>query len=183
MARKQKIITPEEKERRRRGMSLFIIMASAIRDGVLPVAGAALVAMECVEPGSRRVARCAMRLKPSQVTQLLAAADEFRSASFEMRRAMVSGLWTGYGGKAEQGVVQELEALLRDEHLAKCQDGLSAEMAGQENGGANGWSDGRRAKQSAAIKTWRPWEKSTGPKTPGGKARSALNNVMREPRD
>jgi hypothetical protein len=40
---------------------------------------------------------------------------------------------------------------------------------------ANGWTPERRARQSAAIAAWRPWERSTGPKTPEGKARSSRN--------
>ena len=35
---------------------------------------------------------------------------------------------------------------------------------------ANGWTPERRARQSALIRNWRPWEKSTGPKTEKGKA-------------
>ncbi len=38
---------------------------------------------------------------------------------------------------------------------------------------ANGWTPQRRARQAAAIRRWRPWEKSTGPKSAEGKARSA----------
>ncbi|CAK0770194.1 transposase [Gammaproteobacteria bacterium] len=38
-----------------------------------------------------------------------------------------------------------------------------------------GWSLESRAKQSQAIRQWRPWERSTGPKTPEGKARVAAN--------
>lgn len=33
----------------------------------------------------------------------------------------------------------------------------------------NGWSLERKVKQRAAIMRWRPWEKSTGPKTSAGK--------------
>jgi urease accessory protein UreF len=40
---------------------------------------------------------------------------------------------------------------------------------------ANGWTAERRAKQAALIRTWKPWEKSTGAKTPEGKAISAKN--------
>jgi hypothetical protein len=40
---------------------------------------------------------------------------------------------------------------------------------------ANGWTLERRAKQSAAIRQWRPWERSTGPRTSEGKARVARN--------
>lgn len=42
---------------------------------------------------------------------------------------------------------------------------------------ANGWTPERRARQSALIRTWRPWEKSTGPKTPEGKIRSGQNSI------
>jgi hypothetical protein len=40
---------------------------------------------------------------------------------------------------------------------------------------AVGWTPERRARQSAAIAAWRPWERSTGPKTLEGKARSSRN--------
>lgn len=40
---------------------------------------------------------------------------------------------------------------------------------------ANGWTQERKAKQRAAIYRWRPWEKSTGPKTGAGKASVAAN--------
>ncbi len=40
---------------------------------------------------------------------------------------------------------------------------------------ATGWSPERRARQAAAIRSWQPWRKSTGPKTPEGKARSSAN--------
>ena len=40
---------------------------------------------------------------------------------------------------------------------------------------ANGWTPERRARQAALIRTWRPWEKSTGPRTDEGKARVAQN--------
>ena len=40
---------------------------------------------------------------------------------------------------------------------------------------ANGWTPERRARQAELIRQWRPWEKSTGPKTPEGKARVARN--------
>ena len=40
---------------------------------------------------------------------------------------------------------------------------------------ANGWTPERRQRQAELIKTWRPWEQSTGPTTDEGKARSAMN--------
>jgi hypothetical protein len=35
---------------------------------------------------------------------------------------------------------------------------------------ANGWTSERRARQAALIQCWKPWERSTGPKTLGGNA-------------
>ena len=40
---------------------------------------------------------------------------------------------------------------------------------------ANGWTPERRARQAELIRSWKPWEKSTGPKTPDGKAKAARN--------
>jgi len=40
---------------------------------------------------------------------------------------------------------------------------------------ANGWTPARRARQAEMIRNWRPWEKSTGPRTDEGKARTARN--------
>jgi hypothetical protein len=34
----------------------------------------------------------------------------------------------------------------------------------------NGWTAERRRRQSELIRSWRPWERSTGPRTPAGKA-------------
>ena len=39
----------------------------------------------------------------------------------------------------------------------------------------NGWTPERRARQAELIRTWRPWEQSTGPLTVDGKARTARN--------
>lgn len=39
----------------------------------------------------------------------------------------------------------------------------------------NGWTSERRARQAEAIRKWRPWEKSTGPKTTEGKAKCSQN--------
>lgn len=40
---------------------------------------------------------------------------------------------------------------------------------------ANGWTPARRARQARLIKTWPPWEKSTGPRTAAGQAIVARN--------
>ena len=40
---------------------------------------------------------------------------------------------------------------------------------------AKGWTATRRARQSAAIRQWRPWTHSTGPRTREGKATVARN--------
>lgn len=40
---------------------------------------------------------------------------------------------------------------------------------------ANGWTPERRARQAALIHTWKPWERSTGPRTPEGKTKAASN--------
>lgn len=40
---------------------------------------------------------------------------------------------------------------------------------------ANGWTQERRARQAEQILAWRPWERSTGPRTAAGKARSSRN--------
>jgi len=39
----------------------------------------------------------------------------------------------------------------------------------------NGWTPERRARQAELIRTWRPWEKSTGPKTEAGQAEVSQN--------
>lgn len=39
----------------------------------------------------------------------------------------------------------------------------------------NGWTPERRQRQAAAIQQWRPWERSTGPKSETGKAKVARN--------
>jgi hypothetical protein len=39
----------------------------------------------------------------------------------------------------------------------------------------NGWTPERRKRQSELIRRWRPWEKSTGPRTTRGKKRVARN--------
>jgi hypothetical protein len=42
-------------------------------------------------------------------------------------------------------------------------------------GTSSAWTPERRAKQAEAIRRWRPWDQSTGPKTETGKARVARN--------
>ena len=39
----------------------------------------------------------------------------------------------------------------------------------------SGWDDERKAKHRAAIQRWKPWEKSTGPRTEYGKREAAQN--------
>lgn len=39
----------------------------------------------------------------------------------------------------------------------------------------NGWTPERRARQAEAIRRWKPWAKSTGPRTAEGKARAKMN--------
>lgn len=39
----------------------------------------------------------------------------------------------------------------------------------------NGWTLERRAKQAELIRTWRPWERATGPRSTEGKAKVARN--------
>lgn len=40
---------------------------------------------------------------------------------------------------------------------------------------ANGWTLERRQRQAEQIRRWRPWEQSTGPRTPEGKAMVSRN--------
>lgn len=40
---------------------------------------------------------------------------------------------------------------------------------------AKGWTPERRARQAEPISSWTPWERSTGPRTEDGKARSSQN--------
>ena len=39
----------------------------------------------------------------------------------------------------------------------------------------NGWTQERRERQSELIQTWKPWNKSTGPRTVQGKAKASQN--------
>ena len=40
---------------------------------------------------------------------------------------------------------------------------------------ANGWTPERRARQAELIRRWKPWTKSTGPKSESGKRRVSRN--------
>ena len=40
-----------------------------------------------------------------------------------------------------------------------------------------GWTPERRAQQSARIRLWQPWRRSTGPRSEAGKAQSAMNGL------
>lgn len=42
----------------------------------------------------------------------------------------------------------------------------------------NGWTPERKQRQREAIQKWRPWERSTGPRTDAGKERSAMNALV-----
>ena len=42
----------------------------------------------------------------------------------------------------------------------------------------NGWSPERRQRQREAIQRWKPWEQSTGPRTPEGKAKAASKSTQ-----
>jgi len=41
----------------------------------------------------------------------------------------------------------------------------------------NGWTPERKLKQQEAIHRWKPWNKSTGPRTANGRANSSQNAV------
>jgi hypothetical protein len=40
---------------------------------------------------------------------------------------------------------------------------------------SKGWTPERRARQAELIRSWRPWERSTGAQTPEGKAKVSRN--------
>ena len=63
-----------------------------------------------------------------------------------------------------------------DRHLKRCR--VKVLQASHELGTINRVRDAppeRRARQAEAIREWRPWEKSTGPKSQEGKAMVACN--------
>jgi len=39
----------------------------------------------------------------------------------------------------------------------------------------NGWIEERRVRQSQLIRTWKPWNQSSGPKTKKGKQKTSMN--------
>jgi hypothetical protein len=49
------------------------------------------------------------------------------------------------------------------------------------NGKPSGWTAERRARQAMLIRTWQPWKKSTGPRTPEGKSKSSRNAYKPNP--
>ena len=49
--------------------------------------------------------------------------------------------------------------------------------SGKRRTKTKGWSEERRARQAVAIRRWKPWEKSTGPKTEKGKEAVRYNAV------
>lgn len=42
----------------------------------------------------------------------------------------------------------------------------------------SGWTEERKARQRQLIQDWRPWERSTGPRTAAGKATSSMNRYQ-----
>jgi len=44
-----------------------------------------------------------------------------------------------------------------------------------------GWTPERKVRQAAAIQRWRPWDRSTGPRTLEGKTKSAVNGNWSRP--
>lgn len=46
----------------------------------------------------------------------------------------------------------------------------------------SGWTDERRKRQAALIREWKPWQRSTGPRTAAGKARASRNAFKNSPR-
>jgi hypothetical protein len=46
---------------------------------------------------------------------------------------------------------------------------------------SNGWTPERRKRQAQMIRRWRPWERSTGPRTPEGHAPSVGRHVKLTP--
>ncbi len=42
---------------------------------------------------------------------------------------------------------------------------------------ARKWTEEEKRKQSEAIKRWKPWEQSTGPRTEEGKGRCSINAI------
>ena len=48
-------------------------------------------------------------------------------------------------------------------------------MRGDKSSVAKGWTAERRAAQAARMRARKPWERSTGPRTDAGKARSRGN--------
>ena len=70
------------------------------------------------------------------------------------------------------------------QQVNNCPDGIPARAQKKQkisktnywsNPMANGWTASRQAAQSAAIRQWRPWEQSTGPRTDDGKRRVSGN--------
>ena len=47
----------------------------------------------------------------------------------------------------------------------------------------HGWTDERRQRQAALIRTWQPWRQSTGPRTTAGKGRASRNAFKKSVRE
>jgi hypothetical protein len=52
---------------------------------------------------------------------------------------------------------------------------VTARSSGRPSRRPKGWTPERRARQSALIRRWQPWRRSTGPKSEAGKMRVAMN--------
>jgi len=66
--------------------------------------------------------------------------------------------------------------------LAKSSQSAKLTISSEENMAARKWTPEQRAAQSSAIRTWQPWQHSTGAKTAEGKAsvsRNAYRGGMR----
>ena len=40
---------------------------------------------------------------------------------------------------------------------------------------ASSWTPERKLRQAEKIRTWKPWQQATGPRTPDGKAKASRN--------
>jgi hypothetical protein len=57
----------------------------------------------------------------------------------------------------------------------RAQETKTAKQTFGDTGMKNGWTQARKARQSGLIQRWKPWERSTCPRTPEGKAHVSRN--------